>query len=664
MTDVALQRPGVVWGSYPERDPRAEPLLDRWNKRLQRRFAVPHAFAPRHNARFVAAVRAAIERLEAAPQADRTATIAAVVGRLHREGFTDTALAGGMGLVACTTAAQLRIEPYDAQILAARIMLHGGLAEMATGEGKTIAALLVAATAGLAGVPVHVLSANDYLVARDAAALRPVYEALGLTLGVVVERSTVAERRTAYACNVAYCTARELAFDYLRDRLMGGALRHDLEHRAAALGAGDGNERVLRGLCMAVVDEADSILIDDARTPLIIARPRASSPAADARLSRQALTLAGALRAGEHFVIDPATRVATLNDEARAFLARRSRRLGAPWDNPRRGEELVSIALQARHGQRRDVDYIVRDGEILIVDPNTGRVADGRRWSRGLHQMVELKEGCKPNVEHETAAQITYQRLFPRYHRLCGMTGTAAEARGELLGTYGLHVTRVAPRTPSRRVDLGTQVFATTEARWRAVIERITARHAAGQPVMVGTGSVSESEELSRRLAAAGLPHEVLNARQDSAEAAIVARAGEVGRITVATNIAGRGTDIRLGPGVAERGGLHIICSHANAERRIDRQLKGRCARQGDPGSCEVLLSLEDATLSHRLPAPLRTALARLADAAGTLPARIAPWIAAWPQWLEESAARALRRQVAHDDEQWARRMTFGGRGE
>jgi preprotein translocase subunit SecA len=583
--------------------------------------------------------------------------------RLGASGLDGETTAEAFALVREATRRQLGTPHYDTQLIAGRIMLGNRLVEMATGEGKTLAAALTAATAGLAGIPVHVLTANDYLVTRDAETLGPVYRYLGLTVGAVTQPMDQAARRTAYGCNVTYCTAKELVFDYLRDRLVRRGMSSHLHERVRQLDSGPApSALLLRGLWMALIDEADSILIDEARTPFILSQSRVNDQ--QQGYFRQALQLATRLRPGVEFRVDAATRQAALTDRGCQALDSSASSIGGLWNDRRHREEVVGLALAAHHLYARDRDYLVRDGKVLMIDQTTGRVAPGRVWSKGLHQLLEVKEGCKPTGEMETIAQITYQRFFPRYLRLCGMSGTLAEASRELRSVYGLSVARVPLRKASKRVVLPLRVCARREDKWQAVIEAVQGLAGEGRPVLIGTDSVVDSDQLSYRLTACGLTHVVLNARNDREEADIVARAGEVGRITVTTNMAGRGTDIRLGGGVPGRGGLHVICCQHNASARIDRQLQGRCARQGDPGSVQTILSLEDPLIVHFWPAWLRSILRSRASVSGGLSKWIARLVARAPQAREESRQHAERKLLLEQDRQLDRKLSFAGRAE
>jgi preprotein translocase subunit SecA len=655
----SLPMPGLIWGAYPERRKRPGSAATHALESLIARVRTPEPIARVRYDRFVALVRVAQTEQARAGAEDVRTRARALQARLVSDGLRDEVMAQCFALVAEVCRREVGQSPFDMQLLAARILLDGRLAEMATGEGKTLAVALAAATGALAGMPVHVITANDYLVQRDASGLRPVYAALGLTVGAVTQTLDADGRRAAYRCDVTYCTAKELGFDYLRDQLAVGRKRSELQRRVARLDEGSGATLLLRGLCMAIVDEADSVLIDEARVPLIISRPQDGSQ--ELAHIAQALSLARRLSLGEHFRLDGTTREVGLSDAGRARLETAAN-LATVWRNRRHREEIVCTALVALHLYARDRDYIIRDGRVCIVDPTTGRIAEGRTWSRGLHQLIELKEGCEPTPEYETAAQITFQRLFRRYHRLCGLSGTLREARAELRSVYGLDVVRVPHRLPCRREKLASRLVASRDEQWCAVAARVAEVHGTGRPILIGTDSVADSEALSQRLAAAGLPHVMLNAHNDQIEADVVALAGNPGCITVATNMAGRGTDIPLAAGMAERGGLHVICCQHNASRRIDRQLEGRCARQGDPGSVETILSLDAPLLARKLPPRLRRALAvGMGGKRGGLAERCALWAARLAQRSEEYRERAERRQLMRADDEMEKQLAFGG---
>jgi preprotein translocase subunit SecA len=554
------------------------------------------------------------------------------------------------------------MEPYAVQIMAGYAMLRGMLAEMQTGEGKTLTAVLPTCCAALGGIPVHVITVNDYLVERDAEGLRPLYETFGLSVGIVRDSDTeLADRRTAYAADITYVTNKQIAFDYLRDRI---ARRDGRSRMALDLMARSGRESplALRGLCYAIIDEADSVLIDEAATPLILSQTVESGDLE--RLSREALEITEGLKETEHFRIDAAARRIELSDQGRARLEEVAAPLEGIWCGQRRREELALQALQARYLYLRDDHYLVRDGKVMIIDRNTGRLMPDRSWEMGLHQMIEVKEGLEISGQRKTIARISYQKFYRRYVRLCGMTGTAREVRGELARVYDLPTITIPTRRPVQRKQTRRDVFATADQKWAAVVERSAELHAAGRPILIGTRSVGESEALSQRLGEAGLEHEVLNARQDHREAEIVAEAGQPGRITVATHMAGRGTDIKLGPGVLEAGGLHVISTGRSESRRVDRQLFGRCGRQGDPGSYECLDSLEDETVVDATPAWLQALLARIRTRHPSLGLELARAWVGLLQHSNENRSERARSALTRSEDDLERALAFAGEAE
>ena len=537
---------------------------------------------------------------------------------------------------------------------------------METGEGKTITALLPAVAFALAGKPVHIVTVNDYLAARDSAQLRPVYEALGLTVGLVVHGQPPEARRAAYAASVTYCTNKDLVFDYLRDRLFAG------RHRGAARQMIRGLTResadgalLLRGLHVAIVDEADSILIDEARTPLILAGIDNSNAVRTDKLYGDALRLVGSLNHGAHWLLGTRERSVELTPEGRQELARRTSGWPGIWVARRAREELAERALSALHLFHRDTQYIVTDGKVQIVDEFTGRVMPDRSWEAGLHQMIEAKEGVEITSQKQTLARITFQKFFRRYEHLTGMTGTAMEVAGELAGVYHLDVLRIPTNRPSMRRGEGRHLFTSSRNKWAAIVESTRARHEHGQAVLIGTRSVETSEHLSALLTDAGLAHTVLNARQDRSEAEIISAAGQAGRITVATNMAGRGTDIRLSQAVREAGGLHVILTEYHESKRIDRQLFGRGGRQGDPGGYECFGALDDEIFVRFAPLFL-TRMARRTSSGS--PAKVPERLASALIFQAQREAGALnaraRRETLANDLKLDTLLAFAGQGE
>jgi preprotein translocase subunit SecA len=646
---------------YPERETPRQNAADRWLRRAEG-WIVPLAAGRRSRrlAAIVPAVHAAAAGLGSLDDAALAAEARAVSRRLRRAGATlplaDSAR--GFALVREASGRVLGMRHHDVQLRGAWAMASGMIAEMNTGEGKTLTATLAAILHGLAGRPVHVVTVNDYLARRDAEKLSPLYSFFGLTVGVVTEGMARADRRAAYACDITYCTNKELAFDHLKDRLvlagMGGNLRRKLALAARAQDTEGG--LLMRGLHVALIDEADSVLIDEARTPLILSGE--ADARAEAVLLGQALGLARSLVAGRDFrTVPDEARVELLVDGQRA-LEHEAARLGGPWLNGVQREDLVAKALSALHVMAAGEHYILKDGKVAIVDEYTGRVMADRFWSDGLHQLVEMKEGLPPSPRRLTLARMTYQRFFRRYRVLCGMSGTVSEVAGELWEVYRLKIARIPTHRPSRRRTVPDVVFASAGARWAGVASVAARLSARGAPVLIGTRSVAASLEASRYLAAAGVAHRVLNAADEEAEAGIVAAAGERGSVTVATNMAGRGTDIVLGRGVEEAGGLHVIMTERHDAGRIDRQLAGRAARQGDPGVFLAMLSLDDALLAEA-PAGWQRSLARLALA------RRWPWLARLAMRRAQLAAEArharVRRDLLANDDGLDHALAFSG---
>ena len=489
----------------------------------------------------------------------------------------------------------LGLRHYDVQLMSGYALLRGMVAEMGTGEGKTLAATLAVVTGALAGWPVHVISVNDYLTERDAQAMRALYDFFGLSVGIVIGGRSPDERRAAYACDITYCTNKELAFDYLRDRIVlgGGGAGFRLGMEALIHGRSPTAERlVLRGLHFGIVDEADSVLIDEARTPLIISRQGDMSQ--HLREYAQAMEVGERMRAEVDFVVREDERKVELKPGGLRRVREMTESLGGFWASSVLQEDLVSKALMAKHLYREGEHYIVRDGKVQIIDEYTGRIMPDRKWSEGIHQMIELRERCEVTSPLVTMARMTYQRFFRRYLRLAGMSGTCVEVAREFWRVYGLAVAGVPPHRRRRLVMGAGRVVATQSEKWRVVVKSVLELHRRGCPILLGTRTVSASENAAAHLAQAGVPFVLLNAAQDAEEAAIVAQAGQSGRITIATNMSGRGTDIAVGEDTCLLGGLHVIMSERHESRRIDRQLAGRAGRQGRPGHFQEIVSLDD----------------------------------------------------------------------
>jgi preprotein translocase subunit SecA len=485
------------------------------------------------------------------------------------------------------------MRPFAVQIMGAAAMCRGAIAEMATGEGKTLTASLAASIWAWAGRPVHVITVNDYLVARDAEEMGPVYKMLGLRVGHVIHESAPSERIDHYRRDVVYTTSKELVADFLRDQIALGNLRTSTQTAIGMLMSGGTlSGLMVPGLARAIVDEADSLLIDEAVTPLIISNSPDDEP--NASHYRAADELAQLLDINRDFAVDRTVRSVDLTLRGQNHLEMLSQGSNF-WKGKRRREELVTQALCARHCFLRDEQYLVtEEGKVQIVDEFTGRVMADRSWRHGLHQAIEVKENVTVTADKENLARVSFQRFFRQYPMMGGMTGTAWESSGELWQIYQRPVIRIPTNRPCIRKLLPIQMFETIDQKWEAVVERVCELHDKNVPVLVGTRSVLASEEVSKRLAARGKLHRVLNAAQTAQEATIIAEAGQAGKITVATNMAGRGTDIKLASGVAEWGGLHVVATEPHGSGRVDRQLFGRAARQGDPGCAQMMCCLDD----------------------------------------------------------------------
>ncbi|MBM4294139.1 MAG: preprotein translocase subunit SecA [Deltaproteobacteria bacterium] len=465
------------------------------------------------------------------------------------------------------------MRPFDVQIIGAGVLHQGKIAEMKTGEGKTLVAVLPAYLNALSGEGVHIVTVNDYLARRDTQWMGPIYNFLGLTVGTILHGLDDAQRREAYNADITYGTNNEFGFDYLRDNM-----KFSLE------------DMVQREFNYAIVDEVDSILIDEARTPLIISGPAEESTQLYYVLNQLSLQL----KKEAHFTVDEKGRRVLITEEG---VARAEKLLNINNLYDPRNVELVhhmNQALKAQNLFKRDVDYIVKDGQVIIVDEFTGRLMPGRRYSDGLHQALEAKEGVRIENENQTLATITFQNYFRMYKKLAGMTGTADTEAEEFKKIYNLEVMVIPTHKTMIRTDNPDVIYKTMDEKYEAAVEEIKDCHDRGQPVLVGTTSIEKSERLSKMLKREGIKHEVLNAKHHEKEAEIVAKAGQLGMLTIATNMAGRGTDIVLGPGVVETGGLHILGTERHESRRIDNQLRGRSGRQGDPGTSRFYLSLED----------------------------------------------------------------------
>jgi preprotein translocase subunit SecA len=509
-----------------------------------------------------------------------------------------------------------------------------------------------------------VIGVNDYLTERDAEEMGPLYRFFGLTVGCVTHGLTSEERRAAYGCDVTYCCNKEVVFDYLRDKLTLGRVTDSLRLQSEYLYSGHAREErlLLRGLHFAICDEADSLLVDEARTPLIIS---GSGQGADEEENFlvEVLSVTRTLVEGKHYVIDRHENTIDLTRMGEERIAEAGASLGSAWTGSIRRNDAVRKALTALYVFVPDVHYLVRDGKVQIIDEYTGRLMPDRSWERGIHQLIELKEGCDVTRQLESLARITYQRFFRRYLHLCGMTGTAWEIRWELWMVYGLPVVKIPTNRPCIRKRLSGRVLPSRDEKCRAILKRVEDLTGTGRPVLVGTPSLEASERLSAVFTEAGVAHRVLNAKNDREEASIVAEAGRARAVTIATNMAGRGTDIKLGEGVRETGGLHVILSESHDAGRIDRQLAGRCARQGDPGSFEFYYSAEDVLLEGNRAGLARWAV-KLYPKTAPLWAFVVRSAINHSQKRTERAHSHIRHEILKQDEKMDTLLSFSGPSE
>jgi len=516
---------------------------------------------------------------------------------------------------------------YDVQLLAGIALSSGAIAEMQTGEGKTLTSVLPVILHALKHEGVHVSTVNNYLARRDFEELQPIYEMLGFTVGISADGASNAQKRAAYACDITYVTGYELGFDYLRDEVSKRGQRQSVagqDFRLALRGIKSPHQPIVqRSHTLAIIDEIDSVLLDEGNTPLILSGPT-SAEAASTKVFQEAARIAETLVAGSDFYIEAEKRLLRLTQQGADRLYSSASVRSSNWADDdtlaRPWATYVEQALRAKHLFNRNVHYVVSNDEIRIVDEYTGRIFEERSWSDGLHQAVETKEGVTVTAERRSVARVSRQQYFRLYTQLCGMTGTGLGHEQEMLSFYRLPVVVIPLRKPSRRVEAPTVYFPDGQAKWDAITREISDRHKTGQPILVGTRTIENSEYLAHRLSVTGIPFRLLNGVQDEDESKLIAQAGQVGAITIATNMAGRGTDIKLGDEAREAGGLHVVAAERHDSFRVDRQLIGRCARQGDPGTCRFFVAADDDVIK-RIDPSLSAKMKRTAKSGGTVSA-------------------------------------------
>lgn len=657
-TPPSLRCPSLLWGAEPPPPPRGFDAL--WDAGLG---ALRRA---RRGASWALQLGDAALRERVAAQALADAQLDERIDALRVRAMRGGAWrfpedAQTLGALAEAARRTLGLSPRREQLACAAALLHGSLVELPTGEGKTLAVALAGAALAWRGRSLHILTANDYLAQRDAQAMAPFYARVRVRVGVVQEGDSVAQRRQAHGCDATYLTAREAAADTLRDLLALAGLRSfDEALLADGLGAGRLMAALLtRGQSAAIVDEADAALLDDAGAPLVLA-DRASQGPDDERAAAavQAARIAERLVEGVHHRYD--------ETRSEVYLTRRGERaidelcasLDGLWRSRRAARELVVLALEAQRKARPGVEYVVRDGAVALVDEATGRLAPERSWRGGLHQAVEAQEGLAPSPLQRTLARMSFQRFFRRYQLLSGVTATAWEARGELWRIYRLPVVRLPAHKPCVRVVRPLTLHPTAAQRDAAAAQEAAREHAKGRPVLLTVASVRACDRLSDALSRAGVPHNRLSAVDHEREAEVVAQAGRQGSVTLATNMAGRGTDIVLDAKAKELGGLLVIVAEPQRSRRLDRQLFGRCARQGEPGEAAPLASLEDELLTRHL-LPWERRLARLLTGMGAQRSRLLGLFVSLAQQRASRRARQAREAVLRADVWLEERLAF-----
>lgn len=660
-TRLRLCRPGLRYGPLPVKreQPDRRILLDRLLSRSLT-YGKRRRYTQERSSQWLVSLTQEINHLKEKDEQQRASCRVALRQRMHQDIGIDDVLDEALAHACLAVEQTLQLIPRPNQCLAARAMLNGHCVEMATGEGKTLSIALAAAAAALSGTPVHVLTANDYLAERDASNLESAYEVLGLRTASVLSNLDPSLRRRAYAADIVYVTAKQVAFDWLSDIQESQAGPDSLTERLTVLTqavSGNTYKPIIRGLCLAFIDEADSLLVDEARIPLVLAAAQDSGAVVDTE-EVIALTLAEQLHEGVDYNVVPTTRLVQLTDNGRAELTSISNGIAHIWQSSRYREESVVQALTALHRFERDRDYIVRDGRVELLDAHTGRAMPDRRLPHGLQRLLELKEKCPPTIHHETIASVPFQHFFQRYVGMVGISGTLKEVSSEIHQTYNRFMVHIPPHRPSLRLDLEPIVFVNRTAQLQATVNDVQQRQEKGQPVLVCTRSVEQSLGVSAMLTAHGLAHQVLNAYQDANEAAIVATAGQVSQITVATNMAGRGTDIPLGDAVEQLGGLHVISLAFNDARRLDRQLAGRAARQGEPGSFQQFHSLDDPSLTKAMPMLARQVTRMLAERQWHRPAMM---LISCAQRQMENKHRRERLALYRNREKLEQQLAFGG---
>lgn len=656
--------PGLTHGDYPERISTDSSNVNNVIKNIAHSLKPKKSLSPSELDVIVNSIDEAGKTLQSMPDDVLDMSISGLKLRLKGKELDSNLAIQAFAHIREVADRTLGLRHFPSQLKGGWVIYHGMLAQMQTGEGKTLTATLPACAAAMCGIPVHVITSNEYLAQRDAEEMQAVYDRMGLSVRYITSTMDDAERTVAYRADVTYCTNKQITFDYLRDRVVRGNATSPTHLKLHKLYKTDRPEQnlLLRGLCYAIVDEADSVLIDEARTPLILSNTIEGSE--HPGTYTKALELAGALQLDVDFILHHKQRSAELTVVGKNKLTSLVKDAPGLWHSSRTREELVQKALVALYLLVRDRQYLIKENKVQIIDDYTGRLMPDRSWERGLHQMVEMKEGCEISGDKETLARITYQRFFRNYLKLGGMTGTTQNIESEVEQTYRLSVVTIPTHKKSKRRSVKPRTFINQNKKYSAVINSVKKFHRVGRPILIGTRSVESSEQLGFLLQQAGLPCKIVNARQDASEAEVIAKAGQLGAITVATNMAGRGTDIKLSEDARRKGGLHVVITERNESYRIDRQLIGRCSRQGDPGSYQVFTSLDDDIPSLFYSKFYRNILSLFALYKGELPKKFGNKLMNQAQRAMEQRHYKARRALEKQEERTAELLSFSGNTE
>ncbi len=644
-----FKQPGLSHGVYPERHAS--------DKKKRVKFSLKKA------EKFITTVNDHEKKNNTSNDKQLQEQIVALKIQLRGQGLAPHLVAKSFALIREFSFRRLAMRHHDEQLLSGWALINGMLAEMPTGEGKTLTATLAAGTTGLAGIPTHIMTTNDYLVTRDAAKMGPLYKSLGLSIGIITENTTTAARHHAYAKNITYGTATQIAFDYMQDHMLIGQV-HPLHLQADTFYNPSPMKKKLRlrGLCYAIVDEADSIFIDEARTPLIISNIINNEEKDQNRLYETALKLAIQLEEHQDFNVDIKSKTASLTTDGKHKLVQLFDKKQVILTNKKQRNELVQQALNALYLLIKNKHYLVKDNKIQIINENTGRLIDKRSWPQGLQQLLESKEALPLTKNKETLAQMSLQSFFNRYLLLSGMTGTAREISSELKEIYALNVITVPAHKSVKRKYAGHLIYSNTNEKYAAILDTVRLLYKKRKPVLLGTRSVEESEKVAFLLTEHGIVNQILNAKQDRQEAEKIAQAGQPGQVTVATNMAGRGTDIILNNETRKLGGLHVIIIEQNDSARIDRQLTGRCARQGEPGYYQFIVSLDDDIFTQFYSPFLLHFIKKLTNKKSQLPSWVGIYLVSRAQRKTEKNHHAIRQQLLKQDLKREKMLAFAGK--